>query len=271
MLLINIFKSAALSVILLFVLSCSGPPESSGENPASSIFPGLERQTNVEGEDHVPSPDQLLDDVVTGLPLDSLIITGSLVVRKQRGVVIGDYLFEMLVEWGGRPPWARYVIKDDDGRILEQLKVIHSSGSVSDIEYSRGEPSRSAQLTNLTQLIQNTDISWMDLTLSFLWWRGGKITGEEEIKGFDCYIVDVPRPSGVECEYAYVRLWIEKKIRVLLQAEGYDSEGDIIRRLWIKSCKKIDDRWMIKDMEIQGNPAEHRTKLRVKAVEVSEQ
>jgi hypothetical protein len=31
--------------------------------------------------------------------------------------------------------------------------------------------------------------------------------------------------------------------------------------------KKIDDRWMIKDLEIQGFPAVHRTKLTVRELE----
>lgn len=204
-----------------------------------------------------------MEEVVAGLPSEPLVISGSLTVRKKRGVVIGDYLFEMLSGWGETPPWARYLIMDMEGRTLEQLKAIHRPDGGTDVEYTGGEAQKPVRLNDLTRIIENTDISWMDLTLSFLWWRGGSITGEEELKGFDCLIVDIPRPAGVGGEYALVRLWIEKKIKVLLQAEGYDANGRIVRRLWIKSCKKIDGRWMIKDMEIQGNPAEHRTKLRV--------
>jgi hypothetical protein len=63
-----------------------------------------------------------------------------------------------------------------------------------------------------------------------------------------------------------VRLWIEEKIRVLLQAEGYDAQGEAVRRLWVQSCKKINDRWMIKDMEIQQYPEIHRTRLTVRDV-----
>jgi len=53
---------------------------------------------------------------------------------------------------------------------------------------------------------------------------------------------------------------------MLLQAEGLDAKGKTIRRLWVRSCKKIDKQWMIKTMEIQKYPAFHRTKLRVKTV-----
>jgi hypothetical protein len=93
-------------------------------------------------------------------------------------------------------------------------------------------------------------------------------------------VVDVPAPTngpavaagkdaaaagtGAGRPYARVRLWIEENLRVLLQAEGYDARGEAIRRLWVQSCKKINDRWMIKEMEVQGYPEIHRTKLSIR-------
>ena len=66
--------------------------------------------------------------------------------------------------------------------------------------------------------------------------------------------------------YARVRLWIDEELRMLLQAEGLDAEGDVVRKLWIKSFKKVDDRWMIKDMEVQRYPIRHRTRLSIKEI-----
>ena len=54
--------------------------------------------------------------------------------------------------------------------------------------------------------------------------------------------------------------------RMLLQAEGYSEDGNLVRRLWVKGFKKINERWMIKDMEIQSYPYRHRTRLRVREV-----
>jgi len=65
-------------------------------------------------------------------------------------------------------------------------------------------------------------------------------------------------------------MWIDANLYMLLQAEGYDETGDAIRRLWVRSFKKINDRWMIKEMEIQAEPAYHRTKLRIEAVNAAE-
>jgi len=54
----------------------------------------------------------------------------------------------------------------------------------------------------------------------------------------------------------------------VLQAEGYDVRGELVRRLFMKSFKKIEDRWMVKDMDIQCFPSEHRTNLRVETMRV---
>jgi len=67
-------------------------------------------------------------------------------------------------------------------------------------------------------------------------------------------------------QYERVLLWIDEKLRVVLQAEGYDSGGKLVRRFWINSFKKIDDKWMLKDMEVESFLSTHRTRLRVREV-----
>ena len=105
----------------------------------------------------------------------------------------------------------------------------------------------------------------MHLTLSFRWWPGGRVTGEEDIRGRPCHVVEVPAPAGPPGQYAAVRLWIDGQLHMLLQAEGLDAGGKQVRILWVKSFKKINDRWMLKDLEIQSSPL-HRTKLVVREV-----
>lgn len=94
--------------------------------------------------------------------------------------------------------------------------------------------------------------------------------GEEEVRGRPCNIIEVSAPDGKNTGYSKAKLWIDKEIMMLLQAEGYGMDGDLKRKLWIESFKKIDDRWMVKDMEVQSYPSVHRTKLRVNEVNSEE-
>ncbi|MCX6998426.1 MAG: outer membrane lipoprotein-sorting protein [Kiritimatiellaeota bacterium] len=73
-------------------------------------------------------------------------------------------------------------------------------------------------------------------------------------------------PAGTAAPCAAIRLWIEAQVRVLLQAETCDVRGQRLRALRVKSFKKIQDLWMIQDLEVETYPARHRTLLRVQEV-----
>ena len=199
---------------------------------------------------------------------------GSLTVRKPKGIVVRNLNFDLLADWGGRPARVTYTLRDAFGSTLEQLTMTRDSSNKAQFAYAKGSPLQTAPLPDLFDSVQDTDVSWVDLTMAFLWWRGGERAGEEKIKGYVCDIIDLPAPragTGVAgaSPYARVRLWVERKQCMLLQAEGYDHEGQARRRLWVKGFKKINERWMIKDMEIQSYPVVHRTKLRIHDVRPS--
>jgi len=209
---------------------------------------------------------QLLDNALAQLPGKPIVISGDIIVRKRRGVVVRKRKFEISVNWGASPVVARYAIRDESGKDLEQLIITRKSGSAPEFKYAKGSPLKPADTPDLLETVQGSDMTWLDLTLSFLWWKNGTIKGSDEIRGFKCYMVDIPAPKDSSGQYARVRLWIGKKINVMLQAEGYDSTNKLLRRLWVRSCKKIDNTWMVKDMEVQRFPVIHRTKLHINEV-----
>lgn len=214
--------------------------------------------------------EELLSDVVARLPRDPLEISGKVIVRKRRGVVVREFGFEMLLKWGATPSVASYILSDTAGKELGRLVVTRRPGSAPVYQYLEGDQLKEPVEPDLFAPIYDSDMSWMDITLSFLWWPGGKLCGEEEIRGRDCYVVEMPSPRSGEDAYSRVRVWIDKEMRMLLQAEGFDRDGDIQRKLWIRSFKKIDERWMVKDMEVQSYPSVHRTKLRIDEVKLQE-
>jgi hypothetical protein len=216
----------------------------------------------------LPPAAELLDSMRAQLPAEPVVITGELQVRKRKGIVTHTLNVEMSLDLGRQPATAKYVLRDAFGKDLEQMVVTRSAGQQPRFEYSAGSPPVPGPLPDLFKPFQETDVSWIDLTLSFLWWPGGTTKKTETMRGQDCYVVEVPAPPGESGHYAKVLLWIDEKQHMVLQAEGYDSQDRIVRRLFIKSFKKIDERWMIKDMDIQSLPSDHRTNLRVETMRV---
>jgi hypothetical protein len=206
-----------------------------------------------------PSAQDLMDDMVARLPREPITITGDIILRKRHGVVMRELKFQMKLDWGSEPATAQYVIMDALGAKLEEMTVSRQKGKQPQFSYSSTNAPAGAAPA-LSGSIQDTDLSWTDLTLSFLWWKGNAIVGREEIRGRPCYIVAAAPASADVGQYAKVHLWVDEQLHMLLQAKGFDSKGNEVRSLWVKGFKKINDKWMIKDMEIQSAP-EHRTKL----------
>jgi hypothetical protein len=248
------------SILLIVVMSAGGsvalpaaPPASSAPEPAAVATAPA------------PTAQGLLDDVVAQLPREPLRIEGDIIVRKRRGVVLSQLTFEMSLHWGEAPARARYTIRDAGGSDLEQLTLTRQGSGSPALEYASGNPLARAALPDLAQRIQDTDLSWMDLSLSFLWWRGGRITGTDRVRGRECYVVEVPSPAP-RGAYTAARLWVDRELHMLLRAEGCGADGKVIRRLWVDSLKRVDARWIIKDLEVEGPDPVHRTRLTVREV-----
>ena len=216
-----------------------------------------------------PEAGELLAGVLKGLPNVPVAITAQLQSKNRNGDLEKALTAEMQLDWRGRPPTARYTIRDAFGGNVSGLNITWRSDGTRDLRYFTGPALVAGTLPALDTAIEGTDITWMDLSLSFLWWTGGRTVGSEKIKGRSCYVVDLPAPSGSgSCTGA--RLWIDPEIHLLLQAAMYDRQGQLLRLLEVKSFKKVRDLWIIQNIDVQSFPVHHKTSLRVRQAEAPE-
>jgi hypothetical protein len=223
----------------------------------------------VAAEPDAPEPDarQILANVVAQLPREPITLTGQITVTRRRGAEEGHLRFAMFLDLRANPALARYTIRDAFGTDLEELTVLRPPGEAARYEFRSGNPLKPAAMPDMGMTIRETDLSWMDITLQFLWWDGVKRVGRDVVKGRGCHVVDVVAPEGAEPGAARpgqaapvrVRLWIDEQVPMMLRAEAYDAGGKLVRSLWVKSFKRIRNRWMIKEMEVQAEPAKRRT------------
>jgi len=209
----------------------------------------------------------LLDPVIASLPDIPLVVRGELQKRNERNSIEKKYTVEMVLDWKAEIPTARYTIRDAFGGPLQHLAITWTTPEDPEYRYLEGSPLRAAPPPPLDGMIQDTDISWIDLSLSFLWWKGGVERGEDSVRGRECRIIDLPAPEDSVDLFDGVRLWVDKKIGIVLRAEGYDTAGELIRRMDVKSFKKINGRWVIKDIDFERFPGRTKTTLLVRTVE----
>lgn len=202
----------------------------------------------------------LMETVAGQLPREELTISGDIEVTRRHGTLVRELRFEMRLDFGAEPPTARYTIRDASGKSLARLTITRH-GTRSQNTYEIGDPLRPADPPGMSTPVFGTDMTWQDLSLSFLWWRKGTILGDDVVKGRACQIVELQAPAGEPA--GKVKLWIDKQIPMMLQAEAFDAKGVKIRSLWIKSFKKIKGMWMVREMEVQHEPPEHRTHVTI--------
>lgn len=200
-----------------------------------------------------------MQNLLSRLPSKPVTLTGELLTTPVTGET-SRLTISIQLRY---PREAIYTIGDAFGKPLEQITVLRDHARVSYL-YLSGDPMRGAPAPSLDQPIQNTALSWMDLTLGFLWWEGGRIIGQEENRGQPCYVLERRAAPRDLMPYASMRIWIDTRVSMLMEAIGYDMLENPLRRLSIKSFKKINHEWMVKDLEVENFATHSTTTLRIR-------
>lgn len=123
---------------------------------------------------------------------------------------------------------------------------------------------------NFDKKVLDTDLSYEDLALRFLYWSRAQIVDEETVKTRRAWKLRLDAP-GRRSEYSSVNLWIDKDSGALLKAEGYGPGGDLLKRFDVVSAQKIEGAWYLKQMRIEtlepgSGKVRSRTYLEIKGL-----
>lgn len=128
---------------------------------------------------------------------------------------------------------------------------------------------------NYSQNIAGTDVTYEDLSLRFLYWKGGTIlpdSADSRIKGRDCFIVQAANPSPGVGQFATVRMWIDKENGTVWQVDGYGADGKLRKRFSITSVQRLSDgSWFFKQMKMEvRNPQNDRRTIALDYLEMDD-
>jgi hypothetical protein len=241
-------------VRLLFLLAACAHPVLQAQNtdPAAAPAPA----TNAAA---------LLATCVATLPREPLQLKGALTVRKQRGIVVSEHPYRLSLDWGATPQRVQCDLLDASGKTQQCLTIVRRDG-VPDLELRSGAALEKQPMPALSARVLDTDMSWLDLTLDFLWWKDARLEGEGSVLQRTCDILLVRPPSPIPgC--SGVRVWLNRENNFLLQAEQLDPAGKPLRRMSVRSLEKFNERWFISELDVVAEKSDFRTRLRVDAVD----
>ena len=189
----------------------------------------------------------ILADCRRMLPERPVTLKGAIIMRSRKGIPQGEYGYTLSADRTKTP-------------------------ATIDVEFTpRGETNvlERAQLRRPGSIpegrILKTDVTWLDLTLDFLWWPTAEFEAEREgetIHGQKCTII-LARPATPAAGIHAVRLWVDRKTGCLMQAEQLNESLKSVRRLWGTRVKKFGERWMVSVLEVETLGSRHRTKITV--------
>src|SRR5262249_9661225 len=132
---------------------------------------------------------------------------------------------------------VRYIFSNPD----ESLQL-HFGEKDSRLEEISGEGVEKVKPAQFDRKIRDTDLTYEDLALKFLYWPDGQVLGNETIRSRYCWKLEL-RPPSKQSQYSHVVLWIDKSSGALMRMEGYDQKGQLAKRFEVVSAQKIEDRW----------------------------
>ena len=140
-------------------------------------------------------------------------------------------------------------------------------GGGATFSFATGDPLTPAPLPDLFGSVEETGISWMELSFSFFWWPQPRIVGSERIANrWDCQIIEMDCPPEVASasadNWSRIRLWVAPAYGAVVRGEAWRG-GQAVKRFEVQSVKKLRQIYMIGDMEVRDLVTGQRARLKV--------
>src|SRR3954463_2515735 len=154
-----------------------------------------------------PSAKNILDSVRMLETRQKIDLKGQL--RQGRSVVP----FELIQDG----PLVRYIFTNPDESL--QLEIGEDDSELDELS-SEGVK----KVAQFDRKVRDTDVTYEDLALKFLYWPDATVVGRDNIKTRECWKLQLRAPSK-KSQYGIVMLWVDKNSGALMRMEGYDHEG----------------------------------------------
>ena len=211
---------------------------------------------------------QVLEACRDMLPMRPIGLSGALILRNRKGIVQKECGYRLVMRRSPEQTLMTVRLNERHGtNELASVTVSRRGDARPTISLAAGGKVR--EVGSPLDRVMETDVTWLDLTFDFLWWKDAVYETEREgetVHGQTCMVILVRPPEKIAGLEA-VRLWADKKTGCLMQAEQLGEGLKPIRRLWGTRVKKFGERWMVSVLEVETLGSRHRTKITVESLE----
>ncbi len=138
-------------------------------------------------------------------------------------------------------------------RFENPAQIVHLDLTTSPPTLRETKPGGAAEvpLNRYSDNVRGFQLNYEDLSLRFTEWPNPKILGVESIGGGQkAWKVRVVTPDG-KGPYGTVDMWVHQGSGGMAKMEGWDKQGNLIKRFQIRSVQKVGDAHIPKEMRIE--------------------
>lgn len=200
------------------------------------------------------------------IPVEDLFSRGMLAIRdaegQRRDVPVIFSVIRAAETW-----ISSYETAGGEAHPAEKLTIIHHPQGTNDYWY---QISPNPQAPSAPRLLSAEDLAtpfagsdfWLiDLGLDFFHWPIQRLVKKEMRKSRTCNVLESVNPAPNPASYARVVSWLDIETGGLLLAEAYDKQHQLIKEFSVRSFRKIQGQWHLKEMEICRPQKDSRTRL----------
>lgn len=208
-------------------------------------------------------PAAIIQRAISTFPENPLRIDGTMMIINRKGFISHKYGFNATIDINGDKPFAKYTFFVPESKTFMHLyTAVHQDGTVKTI-FRKGK-SDVSPAPPLDSPILGSDITWENLSLQFLTWTNTTFIGKDTVLGINTSVINLY--PGKYTDTSHYRVWIADKTGALLRFEERTADDELKRTVWIKSLKKINNSFTIKDLEAEALPVKHRTKIKIHSI-----
>ena len=103
----------------------------------------------------------------------------------------------------------------------------------------------------LVSPIAETDLTYEDLALRFLYWPNPKLEGREDVAGQSCFKIRIDKPRNVAGRYEVVYVWVHEKFGAFMRIRGHDKNGGLVKEFQVQDVMQVaKDVWTLRKMQV---------------------
>ena len=113
----------------------------------------------------------------------------------------------------------------------------------------------------------NSDFTYEDMQRRPVQDFEQEIVGQEEVQGYDCWILEQKPLREANSQYALIKSWVPKDIALPIQAHFFSSPNTHSKTYKVPELKKIQGFWTPMQMVMISHEDGHQTILRTEEIE----